>query len=741
MSVHADLPPLPLELLMRLKVLLLIMFLSSPAIGDLPRVFPDGEQPADSRLGELQNLNSYFPFKSVENKTEWKQRHASIERRLLISQGLWPEPKKTPLNAVVHRRVEFDDYSVEAVFFESLPGHYVTGSLYRPKGRTGPFPAVLCPHGHWSDARFYDAGEANAKKYIASGGERFLNAGRNHIQARCVQLARMGCIAFFYDMTGNCDSIQLSHRPNKSDHLDTEKNWGFFGVQAELRLQNMMGLQTWNSVRSIDFLLEQSDVDGTRIGVTGASGGGTQSMIIAAIDDRITAAMPCVMVSTSMQGGCTCENAPLMRIGQGNIDIAAAIAPRPLGLTAADDWTRELETKGYPDLQKLYGMLGAKHRLTAVFHTHFPHNYNHVNRTVMYGFFNRHFRLGFKEPVLERDFELMSRKQLTVWDDRHPAPSGTSTGDAHEISINRIMAEDSGVQMAALVPETGEKLSEFREVVGAAWETILGRRIDEVGGVEFTKTGTSIIDGFTTILGRIDHANAGEQLPMIQLMSTGVTQKGVVVWVGDRGKLSVVRGNDLIPEVSGLVRRGFTVVAADLIRQGEFVKDGTSVTNQPMWYQRGGNDTWHRFSGYTYGFNHSLFVQRTHDILTLIKYAKSLAKSQHVHLVGLDREAGPLVVAARSQAGDAINTTIADLHQFRFQQLITHDAPMFVSGAVKYFDVDGLLAGCAPHTLVVAGAGDATVPKKVYLAAEAKQSLTQRDADGLKSALEKLPQE
>jgi len=88
-----------------------------------------------------------------------------------------------------------------------------------------------------------------------------------------------------------------------------------------------------------------------------------------AIDSRPAAAVPCVMVSTAMQGGCNCENAPYLRIGAGNIDLAALTAPRPLGLTAADDWTVELRTKGYPALANLYSMLGHPERLRAVLHT------------------------------------------------------------------------------------------------------------------------------------------------------------------------------------------------------------------------------------------------------------------------------------------------------------------------------------------------------------------------------------
>ena len=184
---------------MRVGILLLLFATSGLRLSFAEdyRVFPEGERPGDARLAELRTLNSYFPFAPVENKDEWKVRQAEIKRRILVSQGLWPEPTKTELNAVVHGRKEYDGYSVEKVYFESVPGNFVTGTLYRPLGKDGPHPAVLCPHGHWQDARFYDCGEAAAKRLIATGAERFMNAARNHIQARCVQLARMGCVAFF----------------------------------------------------------------------------------------------------------------------------------------------------------------------------------------------------------------------------------------------------------------------------------------------------------------------------------------------------------------------------------------------------------------------------------------------------------------------------------------------------------------------------------------------------------------
>ncbi|MCP4174038.1 MAG: acetylxylan esterase, partial [Fuerstiella sp.] len=539
-------------------------------------------------------------------------------------------------------------------------------------------------------------------------------------------------------MTGNCDSIQIGHRPDKSDHLDLSEHWGFLSVQAELRLQNMMGLQTWNSVRAIDFLLELSDVDSKRIGVTGASGGGTQSMIIAAIDDRITAAMPCVMVSTSMQGGCTCENAPLMRIDQGNIDIAAAIAPRPLGLTAADDWTKELETEGYPELQNLYAMLGHSSRLTAVFNTHFPHNYNHVNRTVMYGFFNRHFGLGFDEPVLERDFELLSKEQLTVWNDEHPAPSGSDVGDLHEVTLLGMATQDSAERLSALIPNAAPGLKEFQSVVGKAWEAILGRRLDQVGEVEFADTREVPHGGFTLTLGQLNHVAAAEQLPAMTLRNTGGSQKGVVVWLMDAGKSGLLEDDKVIAPVAKLLNEGYTIVSADLSGQGEFLSNDDQLDAQRMWYQRDGSKGWERFSGYTYGYNHSLFVKRTHDVLSLVKYAATISSNQRTHLIGLDRTTGPIALAARSQVADAVDVTLVDLDGFQFSQLTRPDDPMFVPGSVKYLDVAGLLSVCAPHIVSVAGLSDPSVAVQVFAAAGASESLRIVDRKELDLMLERL---
>src|SRR5881396_68298 len=409
----------------------LCLALSIAATADVaaaaPRVLPEGKLPNDIRLEPLKDLDGYFPFTPPASKAAWEKRAERVRRQILLSQGLWPMPTKKPLNPVIHGKIDRGEYTVEKVYFESTPGFFVTGNLYRPKNATGKVPGVLFAHGHWADARLSQATDAELRREIADGEERFEQGGRSRFQSMCVQLARMGCVVWQWDMLGNSDSQQLSmelvHRfANQRPEMNTVENWGLFSPQAEAHLQSVMGLQTWNSIRSLDFLLSLPEVDPSRIAITGASGGGTQTMLLAAIDPRVALAFPAVMVSTAMQGGCTCENASLLRVDTGNIEFAALFASKPLGMTAANDWTKEMETKGFPELKQHYRLLGAPDNVMLKPLVHFGHNYNYVSRSAFYTWLNRHFKLGQIEPVIERDYHRLTRAELSVWDAEHPKP-------------------------------------------------------------------------------------------------------------------------------------------------------------------------------------------------------------------------------------------------------------------------------------------------------------------------------
>ena len=122
--------------------------LAATVIAEGPRVFPEGKQPDDIRLKPLKDLNGHFPFAVPATLKEWEQRKAELRRRVLVATGLYPMPERTPLNAVIHGKVKHDGFTSEKVYFESVPGFFVTGILFRPEGAKGKLPAVLCPHGH-----------------------------------------------------------------------------------------------------------------------------------------------------------------------------------------------------------------------------------------------------------------------------------------------------------------------------------------------------------------------------------------------------------------------------------------------------------------------------------------------------------------------------------------------------------------------------------------------------------------
>ena len=652
-----------------------------------PRVLPAGQLPADSRLGAQKDLNGYFPFAPSATPEEWAVRAERVRRQVLVSQGLWPLPSRTPPNAVIHGRIERGDYSVEKVFLESYPGHFVTGSLYRPLGRSGPFAGVLCPHGHWNNGRFHDWGPDEVKNQIVQGAERFEIAGRYPLQARCAQLARLGCVVFHYDMIGYADSVQIEHRPGVREAMNTPENWGFFSPQADLRLQSMMGVQTYNSIRALDWLLEQPDVDPARIGVTGASGGGTQTFILCAIDPRPAAAFPAVMVSTGMQGGCTCENADYLRVGTGNIELAALFAPKPLGMSAAEDWTNEIETKGLPELKQHYAMLGAPDNVMAKALLQFGHNYNFVSRTMMYHWFNKHLALGAAEPIVEQDFQPLTIPELSVWDDAHAKPVG---GDDYERSLLRYMTEESNGQLAEIAPRSPEQLPKFREVVGGALDVLIGRGLPAAGAVAFERMTETDRGGYLEFTGLLRNAAAGEELPVV-MFQPKQWNKQVVIWIEEQGKGGLYGADGALkPTVQKVLASGAAVVAADLLFQGEFTADGLSPAKASM--VRTYNTPWGEFSGYTFGYNHPVYSQRVHDILSLVSFVRNHADApEKVHLIGLDG-AGPWVAAAAAQAGTAVDRLAVDSNGFRFAALTATDDINFLPGAVKYGDLPSILA-------------------------------------------------
>ncbi|WP_148072153.1 alpha/beta hydrolase family protein [Bythopirellula goksoeyrii] len=330
---------------------------------------------------------------SYNNQREWQARAEML--RAGIRKGLQLEklPPTCELKPICHSKREMDGYTVENVAFESLPGFWVTGNLYLPSKIEGKIPGILNPHGHFKNARLTESN-----------------------QTRCAAQARMGAAAFAYDMVGYGESTQCEHRR--------------FQVQR---------LQTFNSMRALDYLLSLGFIDEDRLAVTGASGGGTQSFLLSAIDDRIDLSMPVVMVSAYFFGGCECESAmPIHKTEEyetNNVEIAALVAPKPLLLVSdGGDWTANTPSVEYPHIQRIYSFFGAEENVE---NEHFPdegHDYGPSKRAATYPFLAKHFGLNLAAvensagEIDESFFQAIPEDELRVFNAEHSRPDYAHQG-------------------------------------------------------------------------------------------------------------------------------------------------------------------------------------------------------------------------------------------------------------------------------------------------------------------------
>ena len=292
------------------------------------------------------------------SKDEWEQRSAELRPCLYQALQLSPLPSKPASNPIMTPWRKMDGYEVANVAIEILPGLYVNGSLYRPLKIKGKIPVILNPDGHWEKQRY-----------------------RPDCQIRCAALARMGAMAFSYDLFA----------------------WGESLLQFKLedhRRSLAMTVQLLGSIRILDYLLSLKEADKDRVGITGGSGGGTQTVLVTALDERIKVSVPVVSVSAYFYGGCPCESGMPIHAcagGTDNVELAAMAAPRPmLVISDGKDWTDHMPEHDFPYLQKMYGYYGAVDRVENVHLKDEGHDYGLSKRTPMYAFMAKHLGLNLR---------------------------------------------------------------------------------------------------------------------------------------------------------------------------------------------------------------------------------------------------------------------------------------------------------------------------------------------------------
>lgn len=368
-------------------ILAAALVVGSPAMGKWERKVRQSQEQAVEQLKRFAA--------TYKTPGEWKQRAETIRRGILRGAKLDPLPRRCPLKVIVRGERGREGYTVANVAFESLPGFFVTGNLYMPASkpkRPRPFAGILCPHGHFRPT---------------VGGGRF----RADMQKRCATLARMGAVVFAYDMVGWGESNQVTHNHPL-----------------------VLALQLWNSMRCVDFLLSLDEVESKRIGITGASGGGTQTFLLTAADDRVACSVPTVMVSASFFGGCVCESGmPIHRSDEhetNNAEIAALAAPRPqLIISCGKDWTQNVPEIEMPYIRGVYKLLGAEDKVENLHLAKEGHDYGPSKRAGAYRFFAKHLGLSLKAvtkddgSIDEGGIKIEKKESLFVFDADHPRPA------------------------------------------------------------------------------------------------------------------------------------------------------------------------------------------------------------------------------------------------------------------------------------------------------------------------------
>lgn len=333
--------------------------------------------------------------KNYHNKVEWEIRAKQIREGILDGLEIKNLAKNQPIRSIIREEKKFDGYTLQNVAIETLEGFYLCGNLYRPTNKAENLAGILCPQGHskTQDSRLQE-----------------------YTQQRCASLARMGAVVFAYDMIGYGETNQSNHKIEKAAKL-----------------------QAINSTRALDFLLQQAGVDKNRIGMTGESGGGTQTFILTAIDDRIKVSVPVVQVSAHFFGGCVCESGmPIHKRPTHqttNVEIAALAAPRPmLMISDGDDWTKNTEKIEFPHIQRIYDFFGKKNLVENKHFAEEKHDYGFNKRQAAYQFLAKHLSLDIQAVmkdglVDESKNTVLKREDLEVFNQQYPRPANSTVGD------------------------------------------------------------------------------------------------------------------------------------------------------------------------------------------------------------------------------------------------------------------------------------------------------------------------
>ena len=614
---------------------------------------------------------------NLQSLNQWKQRQEDVRQTLQKILGTFPD--RTPLNPQITRIVEKNGYSIEHIIFESQPEFYVTSSLYIPGDLSEPAPAILYVSGHTQNGY-------RAETY----------------QHKILNLVDKGFIVFAIDPVGQGERLEYFDPETGSSFVGgPTREHSYAGVQAFLTGHSLAGVMTWDGIRAIDYLLTRDEVDPDRIGITGRSGGGTQTSYIAAMDDRIYAAAPEAYITNftrllqSIGPQDAEQNLPGgIRHGIDHADFLTIRAPKPLLIIATTE-----------DFFSIQGMRESAAEVKAIYEAYDAteffdvsedsggHQSTQKNRKSMYAFFQKH--LGNPGNPDDQDVDIPSDDELRVTE---TGQVSTSLNSETVYSLNR-----------AIATKKIERLDESRQNPDHHFQNI-SETVTDVSGFIYPEsipepafTGRIIRDGHT--IEKYFMQGEGDYVIPYLMFKPEQPSGKAVLYLHPEGK-SVVAENE--EELDLLISRGFTVLAPDLIGIGEM--GGGDLINYPASikdFDQVSFDVW--IASVLTG--RSITGIQAADVIRLARYIEQQPGIEEIYGIAIN-SLSPILLHA--SVLDSKITRVALIEPYAsYRSLVMNRFydPGFhlssVAGSIGEYDLPDLAAAIAPRRLLMAGVTDA----------------------------------
>ncbi|MBD3287306.1 xylan esterase [candidate division KSB1 bacterium] len=602
----------------------------------------------------------------LDTKSDWQKRQQHV--RKILQEIVGPFPEKTPLNPRIMGVVQKDGYHFEKIIFESMPNYYVTGCLFIPDGITDKRPAILYAIGHSMES-----------------------FRRPYYQTLLLKLVKQGFIVFTFDPMGQGERIQYTDAEKESVGVpvgSSTREHSYANNQLLLAGASAARYFTWDGIRAIDYLMTRGEVDTSKIGVTGLSGGGTQTAYISAFDDRVKAAAPSGYITNlrrvlGMIGPQDGEQIFIGGVAKGldHADLVEVFAPKPylIVATTRDFFNIVGVRETYVEAEKAYFAFGKPENLNMV-EDDFRHGYTAKNRNAICHFFGEVFDM----PTNVDDFEPETSEpdELVV----------TSTGQlATYLNGETISSVNKGetVELIARVKENRKNSDVHLENVKAKARELSGYQTPcELNDVMFK--GRYHRDGYNVEL----YAIRGEGdyvIPILVMVPADGEKHPAMIYLHPEGKITDAAPGEVIEK---WVKRGFIVAATDVIGIGE-TKGDYDYPGRP---------------GYgAVMIERSIVGIHAGDIVRVVNLLKTREDvvADQVGAVAYDELCPALLHAAAFEP--TIEKTVLINAPVSYSDIVNHRLYKYsltfmwgVAGALTEYDLPDLAAAIAPRELLFA---------------------------------------